>query len=421
MQDHIKTASTQPAVERSDRPQVSSVESPPPSKRRVWPWLLFFALLGAGSYVTYTRYRGTTNATKAGGTAKGAGRGPSIIPVTAAKARKGSISVYLNGLGAVTPIYTVTVKSRVDGQLMKVLYKEGDPVHEGDLLAIVDPRPFEVQLEQAEAQLARDQATLENSRVDLKRYQTLLPMNAIPEQQVATQKAVVAQNEASIKTDQAQIDAVKLNLTYTRILAPITGRVGLRLVDPGNMVHASDANGLLVITQLQPISVIFTIPEDQVPAVVKKQRGARGLKVDAYDREMKNRIASGTLTTLDNQIDPSTGTLKLRATFDNADSTMFPNQFVNARLLLEQKYGVTIAPAAAVQRNAQRTYAFVVADGSKVQIRDVTTGASEGEDTEILSGLTPGEVVVVSGVDKLQEGTKVNAQFERNAGARKAD
>ncbi len=304
---------------------------------------------------------------------------------------------------------------------MKILYKEGDLVHEGDLLAEIDPRPFQVQLEQAEAQLARDQAALENARLDLKRYQTLLPLNAIPEQQVATQKALVTQNEASIKTDQAQIDAVKLNITYTHIVAPITGRIGLRLVDPGNMVHSSDANGLLVITQLQPISVIFTIAEDQVPAVVKKMRGGRALKVDAYDREMKNKIATGTLTTLDNQIDPSTGTLKLRATFANADSSMFPNQFVNARLLLEEKRGVTLAPAAAVQRNAQRTYAFVVAQDSKVQIRDVTSGAAEGEDTEIVSGLTPGEVVVISGVDKLQEGTQVNAQFERNPGARKAD
>jgi membrane fusion protein, multidrug efflux system len=398
--------------------ELVTVRGQPPSRRRLWPWILILAFLGGGS-LTYSRLR-TAHPRPVKAAGRKGERGSASIPVVAAKAHKGSISIFLTGLGSVTPIYTVTLKSRVDGQLMKVLYKEGDLVHQGDLLAEIDARPYEVQLEQAEAQLAKDQAALENSRLDLKRYQTLLPLNAIPEQQVATQKALVLQNDAAIKTDQAQVNTVKLNINYCHIVAPITGRIGLRLVDPGNMVHAADAGGLLVITQIQPISVIFTSSEDQVPAVARKLRLGTSLKVDAYDREMKNKIGTGTLTTLDNQIDPTTGTLKLRATFENADNAMFPNQFVNARLLLEQKRGVTLAPAAAVQRNSQRTYAYTVGADSKVAVRDVTPGAAEGDDTEIVSGLAPGDVVVISGVDKLQEGGKVNVQFDRN-GSRKAD
>jgi multidrug efflux system membrane fusion protein len=273
----------------------------------------------------------------------------------------------------------------------------------------IDPRPYQVQLTQAEGQLIRDQALLDNARIDLDRYQTLLTQNAVPEQQLATQKALVQQDEGAVKTDQGQIDSAKLNLVYCHITAPITGRVGLRLVDPGNIVHAADTNGLLVITQIQPISVIFPIAEDQLPVVLQKMRAGERLGVDAYDRE-KKKLATGWLTTLDNQIDPTTGTVKIRATFDNKDNALFPNQFVNARLLVEVKHGVTLVHTAAVQRNSQITYVYLVKSDSTVTVRPITVGTTEGDDAEVSSGLAPGDVVVMTGVDKLQEGSKVRVQ-----------
>ena len=334
-----------------------------------------------------------------------------MIPVVAAKARKGDTDVFFTGLGAVTPIYTVTVKSRVDGQLMEIHYREGEIVHQGDLLVEIDPRPFEVMLTQAEGQLIKDQAALDNARIDLARYQTLLTQNAIPEQQVATQKTLVRQFEGAVRTDQGQINSAKLDLVYCQVTAPITGRVGLRLVDPGNIVHANDANGLLVITQIQPISVIFTLAEDHLPVVVRTMRAGRRLRVDVYDRAMTTKIATGSLTTLDNQIDPATGTVKLRATFDNHDIALFPNQFVNARLLVEEKHGVILVPTAVVQRNAQTTYVFLVKPDSTVTFRPITIGTTEGEDSEVTAGLSPGDIVVMTGVDKLQEGSKVSVQL----------
>lgn len=398
----------------------STAEPPPggapsgkkrPSRRR-WLWLFVFVLLGLGIYFARGNKRvPTTNSattTPAGGRPRGFG----AIPVVAARAQKGAIGVYFTGLGAVTPIYTVTVKSRVDGELMRVYYKEGDLVHQGDPLVDVDPRPYQVQLEQAEGQLARDRALLGNARIDLARYQTLLTQNATPEQQVATQKALVDQYEGAVKTDQAQIDSAKLNLVYCHITAPITGRVGLRLVDPGNIIHASDSNGLLVITQVQPISVIFTIAEDQVPVVLQKLRSGQRSRVDAYDRDWDTKLAQGWLTTLDNQIDQTTGTLKLRATFDNEKGALFPNQFVNARLLVEEKHGVTILPTAAIQRNSQTTYIWVVKPDSTVTVRPVNVGTTEGDHAEITSGVSPGEVAVMTGVDKLQEGSKVVTHFD---------
>ena len=300
---------------------------------------------------------------------------------------------------------------------MQIHYKEGDLVHQGELLAEIDSRPFEAQLTQAEGLQARDQALLDNARVDQARYTTLLSQNAIPEQQLVTQKALVAQYEGAVKNDQGQIDADKLNIVYCHVTAPITGRVGLRLVDPGNIVHASDANGLLVITQIQPMSVIFTIAEDFVPSILKKMHAGQRLTVEAFERSgWTTKLASGTLTTLDNQIDQSTGTLRFRATFDNRDNALFPNQFVNTRLLLEEKQGVTLILNAALERNAQLTYVYLVKPDSSVTVRQVTVGTTEGDETEIVSGLAPGDAVVISGVDKLQEGSKVNAQFNENPG-----
>jgi multidrug efflux system membrane fusion protein len=396
---------------------VPSGKTNPP--RRRWLWVTALILLAGLGYFFWQKNKAVKSgsaASVAGG--KKGGKGSAPIPVVATRARKGDIGVYFSGLGAVTPIYTVSVKSRVDGELMRVLYKEGDMVKQGDLLVEIDPRPFQVQLEQAEGQLAKDEATLANARVDLTRYETLLTENATPEQQVATQRATVKQDEAVIQSDQAQINSAKLNLVYSRITAPISGRVGLRLVDPGNIVHASDQTGLLIITQIQPISVIFTIAEDQLPAVRKKMRAGQRLVVDAYDRAMATKIAQGSLTTLDNQIDPTTATLKLRATFENRDSALFPNQFINARLQVEVKRGVTLIPTAVVQRNSQTTYVYLVKPDATVTVRPISIGTSEGEDTEVTTGLAPGDVVVMTGVDKLQENSKVSAHIDGEAPGR---
>jgi multidrug efflux system membrane fusion protein len=340
------------------------------------------------------------------------GRGAGAIPVVVVKAIRGNIGEYITGLGNVTPIYTVTVKSRVDGQLMEVHYKEGDIVQKDAPLLEIDPRPYQVQLEQAEGALIRDQALLENAKVDLNRYQELVKTDAIPEQQYVTQKALVAQDEGVVRADQGQIDSAKLNLVYCHITAPITGRVGLRLVDPGNIVHATDTNGLLVIAQIQPISVIFPIAEDQLPLILKKFRAGQKLAVDAWDRDQTHKLASGTLVTMDNQIDQTTGTVRLRADFPNTDDALFPNQFVYARLLVEEERGVTLIPTAAIQRTTTSTYVWLAKPDSTVTVRNITVGTTEGDQSQILSGLAPGDEVVMTGVDKLNEGSKVSVQVQ---------
>jgi multidrug efflux system membrane fusion protein len=284
----------------------------------------------------------------------------------------------------------------------------------------IDPRPFQVALEMAEGQMARDQATLANARVDLDRYTKLVAQNAVPEQQLATQKALVDQYVGVLKSDQAQIDSAKLNLVYCSIHAEITGRVGLRLVDPGNIVHATDTNGMLVITQIQPISVIFTVAEDDLPVVLRKIAAGEHLQAEAWDRGKTTRIAAGTLETVDNQIDPTTGSLRLRANYDNSDNQLFPNQFVNVRLLVQEKGGVTLVNSAVIQR-ANTVYAYVVKDDHTVTVRQIATGVTEGDNTEVTSGLEPGDVAVMTGVDKLQEGTPVTVQMaDENSGGKSA-
>ncbi len=377
----------------------------------IWVAALVLMCLG-GLYFGWHHYNASAASSAASG--KGAA-GAAAIPVVATTAHTGDIAVYYTGLGSVTPILTVTVKSRVDGQLMSVAYKEGDLVHKGDPLAEIDPRPYQVQLTLAQGQLAKDQAALANSKIDLVRDQDLYAKALIPEQMLATQQSLVAQNEGTVTNDQGQIDSANLNITYCHIKALITGRVGLRLVDPGNMVHAADTNGLLVITQMQPISALFTIAEDELQVVTTKMHAGQHLAVDAYDRDMKTNLATGSLTAIDNEIDPTTGTLKLRATFDNEKGTLFPNQFVNIRLLVDQKRGVVLVPTAAVQRNAQSTYVFLVKPDKTVTSRPVTLGTTEGDNSEITSGLAPGDVVVMTGIDKLQEGSTVDAQIAKDS------
>jgi membrane fusion protein, multidrug efflux system len=305
-------------------------------------------------FVVHTRTRNNVQA------ATHNAAGPPAVPVVAAAAKKGDIGVYLTGLGAVTPVYTVTVHTRVDGQLMQVLYREGQIVHEGDPLAEIDVRPFQAALLQAQGQLARDQALLREARIDLDRYKVLWNQDSVAKQILDQQAALVSQDEGTVKLDQGQIDAAAVNVAYCHITSPISGRVGLRLVDPGNIVHAADTNGLLVITQLQPITVIFTVAEDNLPPVYQKLNAGEQLVVDAYDRAVQKKIATGSLLTIDNQIDPTTGTVRLKAVFPNADNGLFPNQFVNARLQVDTKRGVTLVPDAAIQRTSQNTFVYVV-------------------------------------------------------------
>jgi multidrug efflux system membrane fusion protein len=386
------------------------------SKKAWWFWLLLLVALGSGGYWLLRRpWPGPAPSRSASGRSAG-----QSVPVAVAAVHKGEMAVYLNGLGSVTAFNTVTVRSRVDGQLDKVLFQEGQFVHQGDLLAEIDPRPFAVQLAQAEGVLARDQAQLNNAKVDLVRYQTLYQQDSIPKQQLDTQVATVSQLEGNIKADQAQIDNARLQLVYCRITAPISGRVGLRLVDAGNIVHASDQNGLLIITQVQPISVLFAIPEDNLQAVLKELRAGKRLSVEAYDRSGKTKISTGYLLTLDNQIDPTTGTTRLKAVFQNGDNALFPNQFVNARLLLDVEHGSLIVPTVAIQRGPQGTFVYVVKADRTVEVRPIKLGHTEGNDTSIETGVSEGERVVVDGVDKLQPGSKVRLpdQDKKNSGQR---
>ena len=370
---------------------------------KIWKWLLALLLVAAAvAALFFYRHQGEQAKTRAR-------FDPNSRPmsVLVAQAAKQDVKVYLDALGTVTSRNAVTVKARVDGQLMSVRFREGQAVKAGELLAEIDPRPFEVQLAQVNGQLAKDKASLDNAQIDLERYKTLLSQDSISRQQVDTQEALVRQFRGALAADQGQVDNARLQLSYCRITAPISGRVGLRQVDPGNMIHASDANGIVTITQLQPITVLFNIPEDDLPAVMQRTRAGGAVSVEAYDRQKKNKLATGALLTTDNQIDPATGTIKLRAEFSNDDTTLFPNQFVNVRMLVDVLKDAVVIPSPAVQRGRNGEYVYVLKDAESVALRPVKTGVAEGEVVAIASGLDAGESVVVDGADKLRDGAKV--------------
>jgi membrane fusion protein, multidrug efflux system len=372
---------------------------------RWWPWLLGLTVLGCGGYWMLQQSGKHPGAGESA--AKPVSQG---VPVLVATTRQGALPVYLTGLGSVTAFNTVTVRSRVDGALVNVAFQEGQLVHEGDLLAEIDPRPFQVQLTQAVGQLARDTAQLRDAKLNLVRYRDLVAHELIARQQVDTQAALVDQYEGAVKVDQGAIDNARLQLTYCHITAPLSGRVGLRLVDVGNMVHATDQNGLLVITQVQPIAVLFTIPEDNLPPILTALRTGQHLPVEAYDRAGQKKVADGSLLTVDNQIDQSTGMTRLKAVFDNQDDALFPNQFVNVRLLLDVKSEAIIVPVAAVQRGPQGTFVYVVKADQTVEVRPVAVGPIAATDAAIATGLSVGEQVVVDGVDKLRAGITVQTR-----------
>jgi multidrug efflux system membrane fusion protein len=326
--------------------------------------------------------------------------------VAIAQVQRQDVPVYLSGLGSVTAFNTANIKSRVDGQIMKVNFREGQNVKKGDLLIEIDDRPFQAQLDQMQAQLFRDQAQLRDAQLNLQRYTALIPSGSIAQQQVDTQKALADQLEGTVRTDQAQIENAKLQIVYCHITAPFDGRVGLRQVDPGNIVHAADSNPMLILTQLQPIAVIFTLTEDVLPSVAQHMRKGT-LEVDAFSRDDQTKLATGKLLTIDNQIDPTTGTAKLKAVFDNKDNALWPNQFVNADLLLETRKNSTVVPTAAILRGPQGTFVYAVNPDKTVQDRQVTVSLTQGNTTVITAGLNPGDTVVTDGQDKLQRGSRV--------------
>ncbi|WP_334046640.1 MdtA/MuxA family multidrug efflux RND transporter periplasmic adaptor subunit [Burkholderia cepacia] len=366
-------------------------------------------------------------ATGAGASAAGGGGhrgrgGPAAManipqPVQVATATQGEMPIVLSALGTVTPLANVTVKTQLSGYLQSVSFQEGQIVRKGDVLAQIDPRPYQVSLENAEGTHARDSALLATARLDLKRYQTLLSQDSIASQTVDTQASLVKQYEGAVKTDQAAIDSAKLNLTYARITAPVSGRVGLRQVDPGNYVTPGDANGIVVITQLQPMSVIFTTSEDNLPQILKQVNAGQKLSVTAYNRNNTVPLETGSLATLDNQIDTSTGTVKLRANFDNKEGMLFPNQFVNTRLLVDVMRNATIVPTSAVLTGSIGQFVYVVKPDNTVTVRKVTVGPVDGERTSIVSGLSLGERVVTDGSDRLREGAKISIPADKPKGA----
>jgi multidrug efflux system membrane fusion protein len=370
---------------------------------RWWVWLLVLGVLGYASWRMIGHSDDTQAQSPAGGRREMA---IGEVPILSATAQEGDIGVYVNALGTVTPVYTVTVTSRVQGQIMEVHYREGQMVRKGDPLLEIDARPYQAALTQAEGQLAHDEAALTEARIDLDRYQAAFTRNAIAKQQLDDQTQVVRQDEGTVKNDEGLVENARVNLIYCHITSPIDGRVGLRLVDPGNIVQANSTTPLVMVTQLQPITVIFSVAEDSLGEIQAQMLHGKTLTVDVFDRSLQKKLASGTLLTVDNQIDTSTGTVKLRAIFSNGEFTLFPNQFVNARLLVDMLHDVILLPSPAVQRNAQGAYVYVISPDQKASIRQVKDGTTDGAMTEV-EGVKAEEIVATDGFDKLQDGVKV--------------
>jgi multidrug efflux system membrane fusion protein len=389
--------------------------TPPHTQRprrplRLFAGLIILVLLAAGGYELYVHL--APGAAPGGRSGAGRPAGGPPQPVGEGTVTTGDIRVVLGQLGTVTPLATVTVKTQINGQLTQVAFTEGEIVKQGDFLAQIDPRPFQVALAQAEATLAHDRALLEDARLDLTRYNKLVAQDSVAGQTRDTQAALVRQDEATIKLDEASVNSSKLNLIYCHIISPVTGRVGLRQVDQGNYVQTTDANGLVVITQLQPISVIFTLPEDALPAVVKAMRGdgtkpAPKLQVIAFDRANTQQLAVGALETLDNEVDVTTGTVKARAIFPNDDESLFPSQFVNANLLVQTLHNVARTPNASIQRGAPGTYVYLIGADNKVSVRPIKIGVTDGDLVEVTDGLKAGDKVVIDGADRLRDGQSV--------------
>lgn len=369
---------------------------------KVWPLIVLTVVVSAGYVIWRTNHAG-----ESAEDAQTKNREQPQVAVSVASVDQGEMPIFLDGLGTVTPLRSVTLHSRVDGELIKVAFSEGQQVKQGDLLAEIDPRAFQVQLQQARGQLLHDEALLKNAEIDLARYRTLLEQDSIAAQQAATQEALVKQYRGTVEVDRAQVENAELQLSYTKITAPLSGRAGLRLVDQGNLVHANDSNGLVVITQLQPITVVFTLPEDQVQAVMRRWHTAGALPVTAYDRGGRQKLAGGKLLALDNQIDPATGTFKLKAQFENTDRALFPNQFVNVKMQLDNLPAATLVPRAAIQQGANGSFVYVVKDDNTVAVSAVKLGPGQAETVAVLEGLVPGQRVVIDGADKLREGSRV--------------
>jgi multidrug efflux system membrane fusion protein len=384
--------------------------APPVGARRprrfLCPLLTLLVLAGGGVLAWRVYQKPSASNRRAGG---------EVQRVSAAEVTSGDVHQTFSGLGTVTPLATITVQTQINGQLQEVGFKEGQLVKKGDFLAQIDPRPYQAALDQAEGSLAHDQGLLDQAQSDLKRYETLGRQDSIALQQVADQEFLVTQDKGTVAVDKANIETAKLNLVYCHIVAPVTGRVGLRLVDPGNYLQTTNTTGIVVITQLQPISVIFVLPEDQIPDVWAQVRAGKTLTVEAYDRANQKLIATGKLDSVDNEIDTTTGSVKLRAVFDNADESLFPNQFVNARLFVKTVPNAVLAPTAAVQHGAPGAYVFKIKPGGVVAMTPVTTGAADGDNMQIVKGLAPGDQVVVDGVDRLRDGAKVDTQAQASS------